>query len=57
MKDMFNEMVAGHKEGPVTLRHPVVENAEEFIEKSRRSEKFHKGLVSPPVDLSAYTDY
>ncbi|MCB1025204.1 MAG: GNAT family N-acetyltransferase [Acidobacteria bacterium] len=41
----------------LTLRPPEAKDSGEFIEMTRSSAKFHKGLVTPPGDQRAFTDY
>lgn len=39
------------------LRYPKIEDAAEFIANAKSSRKFHRNLVSPPVDARSFADY
>ena len=41
----------------VTIKRPTLRDAEEFLRAVRRRRSLHKGLVSPPGDLEAYSKY
>ncbi len=41
----------------VSIRLPSMNDAEEFIAKSRASARFHRNLVSPALDIDAFEKY
>lgn len=41
----------------ILLRYPRSEDFAEFAESARKSRKFHRGLVSPPMDLEKFENY
>jgi len=41
----------------IFLRHPRIEDAEEFIALSLESFEFHRGLVNPPRSIEAFHEY
>ena len=57
MAVMLNDMHKGYTFGTVRLRHPGAKDADEFIEKARNSKTLHEGLVAPPTNLAAFSEY
>lgn len=41
----------------IILRFPEINDAEEFINQSKSSVKFHRDLVNPPLDLEGFKEF